>query len=134
MQARKHTILPLIGTDQLKLGSTRASVRQEYADLYCGSFQRDDHHNIDDYGWFHAYFVNEVLCAVEFFEPCEVYWGEVQLIGLEFAVCKELFLQSDDTLRLEGDVGFSSPKLQIGVYAPYGSIETVLIAKDGYYQ
>ena len=132
MQAKKHTILPLVGTEQLKLGSTRDSVRQEYAELYGGSFQRDNH-DIDDYGWFHAYFVNEVLCAVEFFEPCEVYWGEVQLIGLEFTVCKELFLQNDENLRLEGNVGFSSLKWQVGVYAPYGTIETVLIAKDDYY-
>ena len=132
IQAKRHTIIPLVGTDQLKLGSTRESIRQDYAELYDGSIKRDGS-DIDDYGWFHAYFENDVLCAVEFFEPCEIHWGEVQLIGLEFAVCKELFLQSDENLFLEGNVGFSSQKLQVGVYAPYGTIETVLIAKNGYY-
>lgn len=132
MKNKKHTIIPLVGTDQLKIGSTRETVRNEYSELYGRSVRRGSS-EIDDYGWFHAYFENDKLCAVEFFEPCEIYFEDVQLIGTEFEVCKKLFLQKDNSLRIEDNVGFSSTKLQVGVYAPYGAIETVLVAKSGYY-
>ncbi len=132
MKNKKHTIIPLVGTDQLKIGSTRDAVRNEYSELYGRSIKRGSN-EIDDYGWFHAHFENDRLYAVEFFEPCEIYFEDVQLIGMEFEACKNLFLQKDNGLRLEDNVGFSSAKLQIGVYAPYGAIETVLVAKSGYY-
>ena len=132
MKPKKHTIIPLIGTEHLKIGSTQDSVKNDFSELYSRSVKRGNS-EIDDYGWFHAHFENDILCAVEFFDPCEIYFENIQLIGLEYEVCKKLFLQNDENLRIEDNVGFSSAKLQIGVYAPYGTVESILIAKSGYY-
>lgn len=133
MKSKTHTIIPLAGTDQLKFGTPRENVKNEFVALFGRSFKRDNN-DVDDYGDFHAYFENGTLCAIEFFEPCEVIFDGIQLLGQEFDMCKDFFSNSDENLRIEDSVGFSSVKYQIGVYAPYGTIESVLVAKDGYYQ
>ena len=133
MNLRKHTITPLKGTEQLTIGNKRENIKSLFSELYRMTFRRDDN-EVDDYGSFHAYFENDKLCAVEFFEPSEIYFANKQLIGMDFDICRKLFLQYDKDLHIEGAVGFTSTKLQIGVYAPYGTIETVLIAKEGYYK
>lgn len=132
MNIMKHTIVPIKGTELLVFGINREDVKYHFSTSYRMTFKRDDN-DVDDYGAFHAYFDNGKLCAVEFFEPSEVYFANQQLIGMEFETCKNLFSQYDKDLRVEGEVGFSSTKLQIGVYAPCEIVETVLIAKDGYY-
>ena len=133
MNTRKHTVVPMKGTERLVFGIKREDVKQDFSTSYRMSFMRD-YNDVDDYGSFHAYFDNDRLCAVEFFEPSEVYFANNQLIGMEFEMCKNLFLQYDKDLRIEGEIGFTSAKLQIGVYSPCEVIETVLIAKEGYYQ
>lgn len=133
MKFRKYTIIPLKGTEELKFGSTRDFIKSEFSELYEGTFKREDN-EVDDYGFFHAYFDNNKLCAVEFFEPCKIYFESFQLMGQNSEKCKSLFMQYDKDLSVEENVGFTSVKLQIGVYAPYGKTEAVLVAKDGYYQ
>lgn len=132
MAYTKHNIIPLKGTDILQFGTSRKDIRNKFPELYNGSFKRGAD-ELDDYGIFHAYFENDILFAVEFFEQCEIYFGEKQLMGMELDACTQLFLALDADLSIEADVGFSSAKLQIGVYAPCGTIESVMVAKKGYY-
>lgn len=133
MFSNKHTVTPLKGTGQLVFGSKCEEVKNQFSTSYRMAFKRDDN-DVDDYGTFHAYFENGKLCAVEFFEPSEVYFVNNQLIGMDFEECKNLILKYDKDLRVEDEVGFTSAKLQIGVYAPCEIIETVLVAKEGYYK
>ncbi len=132
MFSEKFNLDPLKGSEQLIFGSKREDIKKLFS-TYRMTFKRDDY-EVDDYGAFHAYFENGKLCAVEFFEPSEVYFADNQLIGMDFEMCKNLFMQYDEDLRVEYDVGFTSAKLQIGVYAPCEMIETVLIAREGYYK
>ncbi len=133
MMTKKHVIIPLVGTDSIKIGMPREELRREYSDLYERTIKRGE--EFDYYTWFSAIVENDVICAVEFFEP-EVYFDGVQLIGLDFEACKRLFLRYDEDLRFEKHVtvaGFCSTKLKIGIYAPYGVVESVLVGKSGYY-
>jgi len=131
--SKEYVVRPLVGTEQIKIGDDRGDIKKLLSELYKGTFRREDF-EVDDYRLFHIFFDNEKVCAIEFFEPSEVYYKGIQLIGMNQVKCKEILMEDDPELECEGEVAFYSKALQIGVYAPYGEVESVLVAKSGYYR
>lgn len=124
------TANPLTSVGPIKLGSTREAVR-EAAGPEFEEFRKSpsSDNTTDDYGSFHVYYdENDACVAVEVFPETEVLVdGEVVFpTTLDRAMVASPSLERDDD-------GLISTEQSIGVYAPYGEMESILFGVRGYY-
>lgn len=124
------TANPLTSVGPIKLGSTREAVR-EAAGPEFEEFRKSpsSDNTTDDYGSFHVYYdENDACVAVEVFPETEVLVdGEVVFpTTLDRAMVAIPSLERDDD-------GLISTEQSIGVYAPYGEMESILFGVRGYY-
>ena len=124
------TVNPLTSVGPIKLGSTREAVR-EAAGPEFEEFRKSpsSDNTTDDYGSFHVYYdENDACVAVEVFPETEVLVdGEVVFpTTLDRAMVAIPSLERDDD-------GLISTEQSIGVYAPYGEMESILFGVRGYY-
>lgn len=83
----------------------------------------------DDYGSFHVYYdENDVCVAVEVFPEIEISVDGVVIFptSLDKATAAIPSLTRDDD-------GLLSVEESIGIYAPYGEMESILFGVQGYY-
>lgn len=133
MISKRHEIIPFEGTNQIKLGTDRTVARKMLSELYSRSFRRGQV-EFDDFNWFHlSYDSDNKIDAIEFFDPSEVYFQGTNLINLDKNECRNILMEVDPDLELESDVGMTSKKFQLGVYAPYELVESVLVGVKNYY-
>lgn len=124
------TANPLASVGPIKLGATREAVR-EAAGPEFEEFRKSpsSENTTDDYGSFHVYYdENDTCVAVEVFPEIEVVVdGEVIFpTTLEKAAAAIPSLECDDD-------GLLSAEKSIGIYAPYGEMESILFGVRGYY-
>lgn len=124
------TANPLTSVGPIKLGATREAVR-EAAGPEFEEFRKSpsSENTTDDYGSFHVYYDEDGTCvAVEVFPEIEVaVGGEVVFpTTLEKAAAAIPSLERDDD-------GLISAEKSIGIYAPYGEMESILFGVRGYY-
>ncbi len=124
------TANPLTSVGPIKFGATREAVR-EAAGPEFEEFRKSpsSENTTDDYGSFHVYYdENDTCVAVEVFPEIEVaVGGEVVFpTTLEKAAAAIPSLERDDD-------GLLSAEKSIGIYAPYGEMESILFGVRGYY-
>uniref|UniRef100_UPI0013EAFA2F hypothetical protein n=1 Tax=Anaerophilus nitritogenes TaxID=2498136 RepID=UPI0013EAFA2F len=71
--------------------------------------------------------------AIEFFEPTEIIFNNVSLINKNYDDIVNVFQKLDSHLDFEENIGFVCQKYDIGIFAPYRIVESVLVGKKGYY-
>lgn len=124
------TANPLTSVGPIKLGATREVVRAAAGPGF-EEFRKSpsSDNTTDDYGSFHVYYDESNTCvAVEVFPEIEVVVdGEVVFpTTLDKAAAVIPSLARDDD-------GLISTEHSIGVYAPYGEMESILFGVRGYY-
>lgn len=124
------TANPLTNVGPIKLGATREAVR-EAAGPEFEEFRKSpsSENTTDDYGSFHVYYdENDTCVAVEVFPEIEVAVdGEVV-----FPTTPEKAAAAIPSLERDDD-GLISTEKSIGIYAPYGEMESILLGVRGYY-
>lgn len=124
------TANPLTNVGPIKLGAAREAVRAAAGPGF-EEFRKSpsSENTTDDYGSFHVYYDESDTCvAVEVFPEIEVLVdGEVVFpTTLDKAAAVIPSLERDDD-------GLLSTEKSIGVYAPYGEMESILFGVRGYY-
>lgn len=83
----------------------------------------------DDFGFCHVYYDDNDCCeAIEVFDDAEVYIDG----KLIFPVPMDVVCKTFPDFETDDDGGISVEKA-IGIYAPYGKAESIVIGKEGYY-
>ena len=125
------TAEPLKQVGKIELGAPRSVVR-EAADLPFKEFKKTplSANTTDDFGAFHVYYDDGDRCeAVELFDDVEV-----EVAGsVVFPVAPEEAQRVIPTLTPDGD-GLISVEDSIGIYAPGGTMESILFGVKGYYE
>ncbi len=122
----------IIRNEDQRICYNRTAIRTKFNHIYRGSFYKGNE-KLDDYKLFHVYYKDEDIMAIEFFKPCILCFGDFTMIGRKLEECYCYFVDKDPNLLCEKDIGFISKKYQIGVFAPSGIIESVLVGSKDYY-
>lgn len=101
--------------------------------------QINDEYETDAYDDFYVYYGEGGKCeAVEFNSNAKLIFNQTNIFEKSYHDIENFFGSIDPNLEID-EIGFTSYKFGIGVYAPYKSelnskIESVIIFKRGYYQ
>ncbi len=134
-------IIPYIGVGEIEFGMSRNRVREFFNNVYIEFIKSTSSENTtDDFLDLHVYYnkVNECE-AVEIFEVSSVAYGDIDNFGISYTRVKKVFERLDNTLDIN-EVGFTSYKFGIGVYAPYAEdepnepVESVIVFSKSYYE
>lgn len=99
---------------------------------------KEDKFETDAYNDFFIYYDAEGKCeAVEFNNNAILFLNEINLFEESYQKIEQLIKKADLEIEID-DVGFTSNKLGIGVYAPFkyetnAIIESIIIFRRGYY-
>jgi hypothetical protein len=122
-------VKPAADINNIAFGTDRETVRAELG-APVKEFKKSKYskNTTDDYGKFHVFYdADNNLEAIEIFE------GTVSVEGKKiFPGSLRNVMSLDDSFE-QDEEGCTSSKLEIGVYAPGGNIESVLIGCEGYY-
>lgn len=125
------TAEPLKRVGAIELGASRSAVR-ETANLPYKEFKKTplSTNTTDDFGAFHVYYDDDDCCeAVEFFDDVEV-----EVDGrLVFPTSPEEARCAIPSLVSDGG-GLISVEESVGIYAPGGTMESILFGVKGYYE
>lgn len=125
------TAEPLKCVGGIELGVSRSAVR-EASGIPRKEFKKTplSTNTTDDFGAFHVYYDDDDCCeAVEFFDDVEV-----EVAGnVVFPVTPEEAQRVIPSLVPDGD-GLISIEESIGIYAPDGTMESILFGVKGYYE
>lgn len=127
---RKWNVEPLICVDKIKFGIHRNTIRLLLEEP-CREFKKNELAEVttDDYGYCHIYYDSENKCvAVEIFSDIQLFIQG----NLIFPGRIDNFKEQFSDLVVIGDV-YISKEYSIGLYAPEGVIESVLVGKQNYY-
>lgn len=136
----KFSIRPYFGTNDLEFGMKREVIREklgnEFREFKKSPFSKN---TTDAFKYCHVYYDSENLCvAVEFFEPSEINFNDLIIIGSPYDKIRDEFARIDESIDYN-DAGFTSFKYGIGIFAPFAKkkpkdpVESVIIFKEGYY-
>jgi len=126
----KWELIPMKSIGNIEFGCDREVVRSlltiGYKEFKKTAFSKN---TTDDYGGFHCFYSEDnKLEAIEIFSDCEIVYRGITIFPASINVLREQF--SD--LEKESD-GFISKKYSIGLYAPGGTVESILLGSPGYY-
>lgn len=99
---------------------------------------KDDKHATDAYDDFFVYYDPKGKCeAVEFNNGAELFLDTVSLFQKNYHEIEQMIKQMDAQIEVD-ELGFTSNKLGIGIYAPFkhdvnAAIESIIVFKRGYY-
>lgn len=121
-------VIPMKEANGIKFGMDRQTVRSILGEA-TEFFKGDSEITTDDFGYCHVYYDCDNKCeAIEFFDEAQVYINGV----LAFPIEKDVFLTKFADF-IQDEEGFINYNCSIGIYAPYDSMESILIGKKGYY-
>lgn len=132
-------IEPYFGAGCVKFGMKKEDIRK------CFNYQFKEFKKTpisktltDDFGICHIYYKTNNLCeAIEFFEG-EVLFYEQRLFERPYEEVCKIFESYDSSLDFN-DVGFTSFKFGVGIFAPFSNdepdkpIESIIVFERGYY-
>lgn len=137
-----YIVNPGVGVSGIRFGSTRDQVRQSLG-VPTRSFKRtaESSSPCDEYsggGLFVYYTKDDIVEAVEFFEPARVQLKNLDLLGTPFGRLVKALSAADPSLSVETD-GLTSNALGIALYAPSAADdisarpESALVFAKGYF-
>ena len=125
------------GTENIKFGMTSEEI-QSLVGIKPTLFKKSasDLYDTEDYqGMFHVYYEmkdNQLVCAgIEFFKPSKVFLDGVQLLGKTKVDIEGLFKEKFEDYSSDST---GSNEYCIGFYSPRPRVETIFIARKGYYK
>ena len=128
---KKIIVQPLVGFANVTFGMERVKVRK-LLDGFQKEFQKSpfDPTKVDDFGYCHIYYDNDDKCeAVEFFTEVEI-----QINGQKVSPGKVEAIKKITPDLIEDEDGFWISKgSSIGITAPDGTIEAILLGCTNYY-
>lgn len=128
---KKITAQPLVGFDNVTFGMERKKVRELLTGFKRG-FQKSPlfSQETDDFGYCHVYYDTNDKCeAVEFFTEVEI-----QINGQKVSPGKVEIIKKIIPDLIEEEDGFwISKSYSVGITAPEGTIETILLGCTNYY-
>ncbi|HBI61998.1 MAG TPA: hypothetical protein DDY31_12435 [Lachnospiraceae bacterium] len=126
----KVTAVPLKEVAGVKFGMKRSEVRKVLGEANEFKKSKFSKTFTDDFGFCHVFYNSEDECeAIELFREAQV------LIGGRLVFPTTL----DEAKRILGELlvddgSYISKKDSVGIYAPGGSMESILFGIDGYYE
>ena len=121
--------VPTVGVNEVKFGMNREKIRSLLGASEEFYKSADDANPTDDFGFCHVFYDENDECeAIEIFDEAEVYVNGVLIFPTDLETAKNVirdFEQDDD--------GLISISKATGIYAPDGYMESILFAKEGYY-
>lgn len=123
-------VIPLVGVGSVRFGMSRRQVRAIWGDA--SEFQKtpDSIAATDDYGFCHVYYDEKDCCeAIEVFDDAEVLIDGRKLFPLDADELLERFPEFE-----ADDDGPICCRWAAAVYAPYGTAESILFGKEGYFE
>ena len=121
--------VPTVGVNEVKFGMNREKVRSLLGAATEFYKFDDDINTTDDFGFCHVFYDENNECeAIEIFDEAEVYVNGLLIFPTDFETAKKAIgdFEQDD----EGLISFSK---SIGIYGPDGHMESILFAKEDYY-
>lgn len=121
--------VPTTGVNEVKFGMNREEVRRLLGSATEFYKFDDDVNTTDDFGFCHVFYDDNNECeAIEIFDEAEVYVNGLLIFPTDFETAKKAIggFEQDD----EGLISISK---SIGIYAPDGDMESILFAKEDYY-
>lgn len=121
--------VPTVSVNGVKFGMSREKVRSLLGVAEEFYKFKDDVNTTDDFGFCHVFYDENNECeAIEIFDEVEVYVNGSLVFPTDFETAKKVIEDFE-----EDDDGLISISKSIGIYAPYGRMESILFGKDGYY-
>lgn len=125
----KINVIPNKQVGNIKFGMNRETVNSLLG-IPKEFFKNNSTIATDDFGVCHIFYDNNNKCeAVEIFDDAEVYINEI----LVFPIDKNKFVNKFTGFICD-DEELINYDLSIGIYAPYESMESIVVAKKGYYK
>lgn len=133
-------INPYVGAEPILLGMTSEQI-ESIIGVKARKFKKSPYSETltDAFECFHVYYKSNGQCeAVEFFEPANLVFNGVYLIGKPYSEVESLFKSIDNATETDGS-GLTSYQFGVGVYAPFAGkepnepVEGVIIFEKGYY-
>lgn len=128
---KKITVHPLVGFANVTFGMERGKVRK-LLEGFKSEFQKSpfDPTKVDDFGYCHIYYNSNDKCeAIEFFSEVEIQINDQKVFPGKIETIRKII--SD--LIEEEDGFWISKSNSIGITAPEGTIETLLLGCTNYY-
>ena len=127
----KWIVSPLLQVGNIELGASREDVRHAIG-LPASQFKKTpmSENTTDDYRSFHVYYDQNDRCeAVEIFDGIEVEVAGKAIFPASLKAAQSAI----QSLQSDGD-GLISREESIGIYAPAGTMESILFGVKGYYE
>ena len=119
---------------KIEFGASRGRVR-DIMGLPFAEFRKNEFsvNTTDDYGFCHVYYDKDNACAaVEFFKKTVLELNGTDLYSMNYGDLSKYILSLDDK-SVPDDDGITSAKLSISIYAPNEKTESILVARNGYF-
>lgn len=127
---KKLNVTPLCQVGDVHFGMSREEVRALWGTATEFKKSKYSKNTTDDFGFCHVFYDAENRCeAIEIFGEAEVVINGVTVFPGATGLLESLISDKE-----QDDSGFISKTRSIGVYAPYGDIESVLFGCKGYYE
>lgn len=122
--------VPLSEVNGVKFGMKRDEVRDVFGEAKEFKKSKFSKTITDDFGFCHVFYnLNDECEAIEIFNESEVSIDGKIIFPANVDTLKSMILDLE-----KDDSGFISKSQSIGVYAPYGKMESILFGRAGYYE
>lgn len=119
---------------KIEFGASRGRVR-DIMGLPFAEFRKNEFsvNTTDDYGFCHVYYDADNACAaVEFIEKTVLKLNGEDIFSMDYDDLSKYIMSLDNEAVRDAD-GITSEKLSLSAYAPDKKTESILVAKNGYY-
>ena len=125
----KLNAIPLEGVENVRFGMSREEVRNIWGEAREFFKTSDSEVPTDDFGFCHVYYDESDRCeGIEIFDDAQVYVQGQLIFPIDLNDFMEIFPGFS-----EDDDGPYSTERSIGIYAPDGTMESIMFAKEGYF-
>lgn len=125
----KMTAIPLKEVSGVKFGMKRADVRAILGKAKEFKKSKFSKNTTDDFGFCHVFYNADDECeAVEIFDGVQVTVDGTVVFPSDINAARKVLGEFR-----EDDGGFTNISKSIGIYAPYGKMESILFGETGYY-
>lgn len=126
----KVNAVPLKEVAGIKFGMKRSEVRKVWGEANEFKKSKFSKTLTDDFGFCHVYYNSDDECeAIELFKEVQVMIGGQLVFPTTLDEARKILGR-----LMEADGSYISEKASVGIYAPGGSMESILFGIAGYYE